>query len=118
MWFGFGYDWMDRTDRFVGYNDFKRDSYNFEFHWSPGRRFDIELDGYYRIYDYPNAFAFHNPVAGPKTLESADFDLSLEWRFTRNLSLTGDIEFRETTSTDTRIAYDRMRYALAVTWEM
>ena len=118
MWFGFGYDLTDRTDRYVGYNDFSRDSYNFEFHWTPNRRFDLELDGYYRVYDFPNAFAFHNPAAGPKTLETADADLAFSWRFTRNLSISADIEYRDTASTDTRIAYDRMRYALGVTWEM
>ena len=66
MWFGFGYELTDRADRYVGYNDYTRDSYGFEFHWSPSRRFDLEATAYYRIYDYPNAFAFHNPIAGPR----------------------------------------------------
>jgi tetratricopeptide (TPR) repeat protein len=117
IWFGFGYELTDRQDRFVGYNDFTRDTYSFEFRWSPGRRFELNLNGYYREYDYPNAFAFNNPVAGPKTLESVDGELLATWRMTQRLKLVAEIEYRETASTDTRIEYDRTRYSLGVVWE-
>lgn len=117
MWFGFGYTQTKRTDRYLAYNDYTRDSYFIEYHWSPGRRFDLELKGYYRIYDYPNAFAFHNPVSGPKTLETADGKLNVSYRMTRHLSITVDIEYRGTASTDIRIAYDRTLYALGVVWQ-
>ena len=116
-WCEFGYELMDRQDRFVGYNDFTRDTYSFEFHWSPGRRFDLETNAYYRIYDYPNAFAFNNPVAGPKTLESVDGTLLATWRMTTRLKLVAEIVYRETASTDTRIEYDRTRYSLGLVWE-
>jgi len=118
MWFGFGYENTSRTDRYLGYNDYTRDSYSFEFHWSPGRRFDLEANGYYRIYDYPNAFAFHNPVAGLKTLESADGELIASYRMTRHLDLVAEIEYRETASTDARIQYDRIRYSIGVVWQL
>jgi len=117
MWFGFAYENTRRTDRFVGYNDYTRDSYGVEFHWSPGRRFDLEANGYYRIYDYPNAFAFHNPVAGLKTLETADGELLASYRMTKHLSLVLDVEYRETASTDARISYDRIRYSIGVVWQ-
>jgi hypothetical protein len=118
MWFGFGYELMDRQDRFQGYNDFTRDTYRFEYHWSPGRRFDLELNAYYRQYDYPNAFAFHNPVAGEKTLETADAELLATWRLTRHFRLVAEVDYRENTSSDFRIAYDRTRYSLGVVWEL
>jgi len=117
MWFGFAYENTKRTDRFVGYNDYTRDSYGFEFHWSPGRRFDLEASGHYRIYDYPNALAFHNPAVGLKTLETADGDLMASYRMTKRLSLVLDLEYRETASTDARIAYDRIRYSIGVVWQ-
>jgi hypothetical protein len=117
MWFGFGYDNTQRTDRYVGYNNYSRDSYNFEFSWSPGRRFDLRLNASYRIYDYPNAFAFHNPVAGLKTLETADGELVLTYRWTPRLSIVAEAEYRETSSTDARIAYDRKRYSIGVVWQ-
>lgn len=117
MWFGLGYKFTDRADRYLGYNDYTRDSYSFEFHWSPGRRFELDVIGNYRIYDYPNAFAFHNPVAGPKTLETADGELVASYRLTKHLSLVGEIEYREVTSTDTRIQYDRSWYSIGVVWQ-
>ncbi len=118
MWFGFGYELMDREDRYLGYNDFSRDTYNFEFHWSPGRRFDLEFNGYYRVYDYPNAFAFHNPAAGPKTLETADGELIATWRLSKSFDIVAEIDYRENVSTDLRIQYDRTRYSLGVVWEL
>ena len=117
IWFGFGYELMDREDRFQGYNDFSRDSYSFELHWTPGRRFDLELNGYYRNYDYPNAFAFHEPAAGPKTLETLDAELVGTWRLSRQFTLAAEIDYRDTASTDTRIQYDRTRYSLSLIWE-
>ena len=117
MWFGLGYESSTRTDRYLGYNNYTRDSYNFEFHWLPGRRFDVRAKGYYRIYDYPNAFAFHNPAAGPKTLETADGSLTASYRMTPRLSLVGEVRYRGAASTDTRIAYDRYFYSLGVMWQ-
>ena len=118
MWFGFGYELMDREDRYLGYNDYTRDTYNFEFHWNPGRRFDLEFEAAYRNYDYPNAFAFHEPVAGPKTLETVDVELLGTWRISRHFDLLFEVDYRETASTDTRIEYDRTRYSLSVVWEL
>ena len=82
------------------------------------RRFDLEFEGAYRNYDYPNAFAFHEPVAGPKTLETLDAEILATWRISRHFRLVAEIDFRETASTDTRIQYERTRYSLSVVWEL
>jgi tetratricopeptide (TPR) repeat protein len=117
MWFGFDVERAERTDQYVGYNDYTRDSFGFEFHWSPGRRFDIEVDGVYRLYDYPNAFAFHEPTAGRKTQESLDARLEASYWITRNLSIVAEAELREVVSNDIRIQYDRTHYLIGVRWE-
>jgi len=117
MWFGFDVARDERKDKYVGYNDYTLDSYGFEFHWVPGDRFDFELNAVYRLYDYPNAFAFHNPIAGPKTHESANGSFITTFRMTRHLSLIGEARYRETTSNDTRIQYERTQYLLGVRWE-
>lgn len=117
MWFGIEYERRDREDQFVGYNNYIRDSYGVEIHWEIGDRFDIEVDGFYRLYNYDNAFAFNNPVAGRKTLETADGRVRASYRMTRHLSLVLDARYRETASTDTRIQYDRRQYVLGVRWE-
>ncbi len=118
MWFGFGYEYTTREDRYVGYNDYMRDTYKFEFHWSPGRRFDLDFRGYYRIYDYANAFAFNNPAQGGKTLETALGNVTATYRMTRRLSLIAEAQYRGASSTDIRIGYDRNWYTLGVSWEM
>jgi len=117
MWFGFDINRVERRDEYVGYNDYTRDSFSVDFHWSLGERFDVEVRGAYRLYDYPNAFAFHNPVAGRKTQESADGRVVGTFRMTRRLSLVAEGRYRETASNDIRIQYERMQYMLGVRWE-
>ena len=117
IWFAFGYELTSREDRHVGYNDFTRDDYRLEFHWSPGRRFDLGLTSSYRIYDFPNAFAFNNPAAGPKTYETADIEFNVRYRMTRRLSLVAEGVYRGTSSTDLRIQYDRRWFSLGIVWQ-
>ena len=117
MWFGFEVKRTERTDQYVGYNDYTRDSFGAEFHWAVGYRFDFEASGAYRLYDYPNAFAFHNPAAANKTHESLDATVTASYRMTRHLSLVADARFREVASNDIRIQYERTRYSLGIRWE-
>ena len=58
-------------------------------------RFDLELNGYYRNYEYPNAFAFHNPVAGQKTLQTFDAELLATWRLSQHFKLVAEIDALE-----------------------
>jgi len=117
MWFGWDVERTERTDQYVGYNDYTRDSFLFELHWTPGDRFDLELSGIYRLYDYPNAFAFHNPVVGRKTQESADASIIGTFRLTPRLSLVAEASYRETVSNDIRIQYERYQYMLGLRWQ-
>jgi hypothetical protein len=117
MWFGWEVERTERTDEHVGYNDYTRYDYRFEFHWAPGDRFDLELNAAYRDYDYSNAFAFHNPLLGRKIQESSDASIIGTYRMTRQLSLVGEARFDETISNDFRIQYERFQYILGVRWE-
>jgi len=117
MWFGIDYERSERTDRYLGYNDYTRDSYGFEFHWRPHPRFDVEVGGFYRIYDYPNAYAFNNPIAGRKTYESAFSNVIATFKMTPTLSLVAEGSYRGAASTDTRLAYDRNQYVLGIRWQ-
>ncbi len=117
MWFGFDVEHTMRTDQYVGYNDYTRDSFGFEFHWNIGYRFDLDLRGDYQLYDFPNAFAFHNPTAARKTQESVNAALVTTYRFTPHLSLVAEARHREVASNDIRIQYDRTSYILGVRWE-
>ena len=117
MWFGFDVSRVERIDQYVGYNDYSRDNFGFDFHWSPGERFELELSGTYRLYDYPNAFAFHNTIVGRKTQESADGRVRGTFRMTPRLSLIAEGRYRETASNDIRIQYERTQYMLGVRWQ-
>lgn len=117
MWFGVEYERRDRVDQYVGYNNYFRDSYGIEYHWDIGQRLELKINGYYRLYNYENAFAYNNAAAGRKTLETADGKLRATYRITRRLSLVLNAEYRETASTDARIQYDRRQYVLGVRWE-
>lgn len=117
LWFGVRYNRTDREDQFVGYNNFVRDSYGVELHWRIGRRFRFEAEGRYRLYDFENAFAFNSPLAGAKTLETADVRIRASFRMTRSLFLDLDATLREQVSTDARLEYQRDQIVLGVRWE-
>ena len=117
LWFGVSYRRTDRTDQYLGYNDYVRDSYGAEIHWSIGNRFELDASGWYRLYNFPRAYAFHNPAAGRKTLESADALVSATYRMTPSLSLVLEAAFRERVSNDTRIAYERSQYVFGIRWQ-
>ena len=70
FWFGFGFLRTEREDTYLGYNNYTRNTYQVDVNWRPGRKLRLEASAYYRVYDFENAFAFHDPAAGRKTLES------------------------------------------------
>jgi hypothetical protein len=117
FWFGFGYLRTDREDQYVGYNNYNRDTYDVRLSWRPGKKFRLEASGYYRVYDYENAFAFHNPIAGRKTLETLNGSLFATYALAYDLTLMLQFDYRDVDSNDTRIAYDRSQYVLGIRWD-
>lgn len=117
LWIGFSIEQTRRTDQYAGYNDYTRDSFGAEIHWTPGERFNLEASGNYQLYDYPNALAFHSLIAGRKTRESVKISVIGKYRMTRHLSLVGEARFRETVSNDIRIQYERTQFTIGVRWE-
>lgn len=115
-WFGLNYSRTTRADRHVGYYDYIRDDYGAEFSLRAADRFHLHAGATYRIYGYTNAYAYNNPAAGRKTLETADGRLAAQWRFTDRLSLTGEYVYRDVQSNDARIAYTRSFFMLGLRW--
>jgi hypothetical protein len=116
MWFGVAYARTERVDQYVGYNNYFRDDYGAQIHLSVGDRFDLDASATYRIYNYENAFAFHEPTAGRKTLETATGIATATFRMTESLSLVGEYQYRDVTSSDSRIQYARSQILLGVRW--
>jgi hypothetical protein len=117
FWFGFGYLRTEREDKYLGYNNYIRDTYDVDFNWRPGRKFRLEASAYYRVYDFENAFAFHNPIAGRKTLETVNGSLFATYDLAYDLTLMLQYNYRDVDSSDTRIAYDRSQYVLGIRWD-
>lgn len=116
IWAGFGYERSERIDRFEGYYDYTRDQYSADFHWQIGHRVDIDLYAAYQLYNYPQAFAFNNPLLPRKTLEHLDYGLSANFRVTEHLYVVLDAKVFESASNDARLTYDRANYALGIRW--
>ena len=116
MWFGVAYARTQREDRHVGYNNYISDDYGAQLHLSFGDRFDFDATVAYRIYNFENAFAFHVPAAGRKTLETATGTAMATYWMTESLSLVGEYIYRNVTSSDTRIEYARSQMLLGVRW--
>jgi tetratricopeptide (TPR) repeat protein len=116
-WFGVDFKRTERDDQYRGYNDFGRNSYSLQMHWTPTDRLVVQFNGSYHHYDYPNAFAFHNPVAGRKTRESADAMVSAAYQLADSVDLIAEARYAETESTDIRMQFDRTQYLLGVRWQ-
>ena len=83
----------------------------------PTKNFKLHAEGNYRVYDYENAFAFHDPVAGRKTLETISGSFLATYDMAWDLTLVAQYNYRDVESNDTRIAYDRAQYMLGIRWD-
>ncbi len=116
MWFGVTYLRTERSDGYVGYNDYTRDGYRAEFSLRAGQRFRLRASATYRVYNFTNAFAYNNPAAGRRTMETLRGGLTASYVLAWNLTLVGDYAYREIASNDARIDYDRSLYSLSLRW--
>jgi tetratricopeptide (TPR) repeat protein len=116
MWFGVAYARTERVDQYLGYNNYFRDEYGAQIHLSIGDRFDLDATASYRIYNFENAFAFHEPAAGRKTMETSTGIVTANFHMTETLSLVGEYKYRDVVSNDTRIEYARSQILLGVRW--
>jgi tetratricopeptide (TPR) repeat protein len=114
--FDFGYMLLDRTDQFVGYNDYSQDILRLRASVNPHSRFSMSFSAVSRTYDYPNAFAFNVPAAGPKELEDVSGEFYAEFRINRDIMIFGQLATSEVTSTDARAQYSRAQTALGIVW--
>ena len=116
-WFGVEYERTDRSDGYVGYNDYIRDTFKVEARWRPNAKFRLQASARYSLYDYPNAFAFNSDTLAPKTLETAMGEVEARWRVTRRLTIIGELMHREAVSNDSRIQYDQNQVMVSVEWD-
>jgi len=107
---------LDRADGFLGYYDYTQDVLRVRFGFHPTRQLDVALAAQARIYDYPNAFAYHVAAGGARELEEVGMTVEAEYRFTPRLALKAELDSVDVTSTDARAEYLRSRAVLGVEW--
>ena len=112
----FDYLRLNRTDGFVGYNDYIQDVVGLRAVYRPNARFLLSLGATSRVYEYANAFAFDEPLAGSKELEDMGGELYTEFNLKKGWSLSARVATTDVTSTDARAEYSRMQTMFGVTW--
>jgi tetratricopeptide (TPR) repeat protein len=112
----FAYLHLDRADRFEGYADYGQDLVTLRAALHPGRRVSVSAGATARTYDYPNAFAFNDPAAGPKELDDVVADFRVDIAIKKALSIVVGLEATDVTSTDARAQYSRARSLLGISW--
>lgn len=110
------YDYSQRVDGNVGYNDSTQHTYGARVLYKNGRlKGRLALERWTR--DYANAFAFDEAVPGiKKTYDGTDAKLAAEWEQTKHLSLWSELAFRTQDSSDLRYAYDRNIIMVGIGW--
>jgi len=118
LWLRADYRRTQRDDQFVGYNDYTQNAYRVQLDTRPFRKLRVSLSLTQRLFDYPNAFAFNEPIAGPRELDAMSGAVWAEYRITQRLSAWAEIKLTDVTSTDTRTQYDRTRSMIGAKWQM
>ena len=101
------YHLRDRTDRYVGYDDYLRHTFGLSVDARPLSRTRLSFNAKYASYNFPRAFAFNNPLQKNKTKDVASFNATVQYNLSRHLVLTGSLNYRNESNTDIRYRYDR-----------
>jgi hypothetical protein len=89
---------LERTDAFEGYYDYTQDVLRLRTVFHAGPRATVSVAALTRTFDYPNAFAFNEPTAGPRELDETAGELHVEFRMKGNVSLWAEAYVTDVTS--------------------
>lgn len=107
---------IERSDNFEGYADYSQNMLQVGLTYRPSRRMRIEFSATARSYDYPNAFAFNDPLGGQLAVDATNAEIDFEYGITSHISIWSDVLMRDESSTDPRINYTRNRAILGIKW--
>ena len=114
-WVGLAYQLTDRTDDYVGYDDYRRQSVSAQAHFKLWRVATI-IAYTYSDYSYANAFAFDVPAGGDKTLTVNTASLDAQMWLWRTLYLTANAHYETRSSSDPRLEFQRTLAAIGLKW--
>lgn len=112
----FRYASIDRTDAYLGYDDYTLERVRLDATIRPNSRFALTLGAVSRVYDFPNAFAFNDASAGAKTLDDVSAEVLVEFDVSPRFRIFAELGSDDVTSTDTRAEHSRTRTVVGVTW--
>ncbi len=113
----FDYRYTQRNDRMDGYDDYDRHTGRVGMRFR-AKRLTARAAYTYRTYEFLNAFAFDNPVAGERTLDTSYAMLDASYRFTRHFGMKLVLKKDLVESSDARSEYDRMQLAVSLRWRL
>ncbi len=111
------YQFSQRSDNFEGYDDYDRHSGLASIDFRT-RRLSAEAGIVYRTYDFPNGFAFDNPLAGEKTLDRMFAYVEASYRIRQRYHIMASAELDTVDATDPRSAYDRNQFSIGLLWRL
>ena len=112
----FTYSRTNRTDEFVGYNDYDRDRIEWETDFEISDKFSMSFDLDYRDQQYPNAFAFNDPAQAAKEYQDTEVSVGATYRLTDQLAVRANFRSDSVESSDPRGEYDRQRTRIGIYW--
>jgi len=121
-WLYLDVDRRDRTDEFVGYNDYAQDSVRVRAVYSSERfRLRAAVRAWQR--DYDRAFIFDLPTdpdtlaANPnKSYDTLDIDLRADVPIRNGWSAFGEVDYRDQDTADPRYTYARNQISAGIAW--
>jgi tetratricopeptide (TPR) repeat protein len=111
------YQFTQRSDNFEGYDDYDRHSGLASIAFRT-RRLGAEAGIVYRTYDFPNGFAFDEPLAGDKTLDRMFAYFEASYRIRQRYHIMASAELDAVDATDPRSAYDRNLFSVGMRWRL
>lgn len=107
----------ERTDQFVGYNDYDQDKFRLTTRFNLSNRLITNVRITYRDQTYPNAFAFDNPTQAQKNYDEIEVYATTEYQLRDHLSIYGEVKYQDVGSSDPRGEYERLRAAIGISWD-
>lgn len=116
QWLVYGdFDYRRRVDGIVGYNSYNQSRVGVRLLYEQGK-LKTRLALHHRERDYPNGFAFDDPIGGAKTYRGNVLKLKAEWELTKDTGLWAELAYDAQTATDLRYDYVRTLVMAGMSW--
>jgi hypothetical protein len=110
------YDLTDRKDNYVGYHDYRKNSYGLRAIYDKDK-VRLKAKAVWWERDYDIAFAFDNPTQPEMTYKATEYSIKGDYDLTKNRSLWAELKSVDQKSTDLRYQYDRYQVMAGWRWE-